>query len=206
MPSLNSTILVTEDGTGLADANSFITLQEAEFFGTSRGRLSFLSLTLTMAQKRNALVVATDYVDVIYGPEWSGTKTVPESALTFPRTGLVTSTGRTIGNNEVPEDIKVAVAILALEYLENDLIDLFLGGNPDDISAGGALVHKDNILETYEKIGPAVTQIKYGDGSHLTGIDGRIRSSLHPEVHKILLRFVKSSSLGDGLSMTYAVR
>ncbi len=76
---------IVEDGTGIADANSYCPLSYAEayvddYYGDSIAQW----LSATTQQKERALRVATQYIDLKYGASVSKKKTSTQ-ALSFPR-------------------------------------------------------------------------------------------------------------------------
>lgn len=107
-----------EDGTGLDDANSLITVAYADGYFADR---YITTWTGSDAQKQAALIKATDYIETRY-PELSfnGTRLVETQALSFPRSYLYSKLGVLIEG--VPEGIKKAVSEYALRALSADLI------------------------------------------------------------------------------------
>lgn len=62
---------VVENGTGVRGANSYVTVQEFRDYHELRGRST---AGLTQAQAQAALVLATDYVDFRWGPQFLGSR------------------------------------------------------------------------------------------------------------------------------------
>ncbi|HEX5126495.1 MAG TPA: DnaT-like ssDNA-binding protein [Rhodocyclaceae bacterium] len=75
--------LITEDGTGRADAESFASLAAADAYHASRGNVAWAG-ALT-ADKENALRRATDYIGQEYRTKWKGRRTTMTQALDWPR-------------------------------------------------------------------------------------------------------------------------
>lgn len=73
---------IPEDGTGLADANSYASVAEADAYFTDRNNTAWLALT--DVEKQANLIVATEYLDNNY--IWYSSKLVPTQALGWPRT------------------------------------------------------------------------------------------------------------------------
>lgn len=127
--------LIVEDGTGMADATSFVTRAEYIAFAAARG--------VVVADEDASDIDAIKAVDYLMAECWLGEPTVTTQALPFPRT--VYNFDRTLAfpSDEVPAAIKRAQMMLALASKSG--IDLM----PN--LAGGAVV-------TREKIGPIETE------------------------------------------------
>lgn len=107
---------IVEDGTGLATANSYLALADANTYHTDRGNSTW---TGTDAVKQAALVKATTYLDAHY--TWSsGYKKSEAQALQWPRTGAFDRDGYNV-ENEVPPAVESACAELALLALSETL-------------------------------------------------------------------------------------
>ena len=97
--------LVVEDGTGLADADSY--LDEADFEARAEG----LGLALpATGDAEVALRRGTIYLEGRYAGRWPGYKINGRSqALAWPRRYVVDSHGDVVPQDEVPEEIKKAL-------------------------------------------------------------------------------------------------
>ena len=76
--------LVTEDGTGLATAESYATLVEAAAYHTSIGNSSWAALASDTVREQY-LRKATFYMLQRYRPRWSGWRKTSTQALDWPR-------------------------------------------------------------------------------------------------------------------------
>jgi hypothetical protein len=80
--------LVVEDGTGLANANSYVSVADADAYFSLRPNSAWC---VSVTKKEQALRRATDYVDLIWGGRFFGrfgcTKTTTQ-ALVLPLTKL----------------------------------------------------------------------------------------------------------------------
>lgn len=74
--------LVVEDGTGLTNANSFVSVADADTYLADRGRTAWAALTTQ--QKEAALINATDFLNAAFG--WVGYRNTATQALAWPRT------------------------------------------------------------------------------------------------------------------------
>lgn len=110
--------LVVEDGTGLSNANAFVSVADADARHTLLGNTAW---TGTDAAKEAAIARATVYMEQAYRQRWVGVRVSSEQALSWPRyvEGLVD--GWPIDSDEVPSDIADACADLALRALSDDL-------------------------------------------------------------------------------------
>ena len=100
--------MIVEDGTGLPNADSYVSVEFADNYFSARGVSSWT--TLTTAVKEQCLIKATDFIDNIY--QWKGKKTTNEQSLRFPRTNLFDYEGQEIDG--VPTCLKQAVCDAAL--------------------------------------------------------------------------------------------
>lgn len=108
--------LVTEDGTGLAGAESFVSVADADTYHSVRANAAWA--LLTTANKEAALRQATEYMDAVYA--WAGTRGNDTQALGWPRYGVVVD-GVSVDSDAVPTAIARACAELALRASSADL-------------------------------------------------------------------------------------
>lgn len=120
---------VAEDGTGLTDANSLGTVEAADAYFSDRGNDLWPQGTDEpgLSSKQQALILATDYIELIFGHRFLGSKLLETQALSWPREGVV------IGDVEVPSDavpqavqracFEYAVRALSTELLPDPVID-----------------------------------------------------------------------------------
>jgi len=76
---------IVEDGTGVADANSYVTVEFADSYFADRGNEVWDAIT-DDADKEKLLVRATDYVEKIFGRRFIGEMTDMTYPLSWPRT------------------------------------------------------------------------------------------------------------------------
>lgn len=134
--------LEVEDGTGKANAESYITVAAADARHTALGNTAW---TGSDAVKESALRRATQYMIQAYRGRWRGTRLLRAQALDWPRHGAVVD-GFDWPSNEVPAEVANACADLALRALAGDL-------NADQ--NGRAVIR--------EKVGPLETEYaEYG--------------------------------------------
>jgi enoyl reductase-like protein len=94
--------IIVEDGTGLANANSYIDSTYADTYFADRGITGWASLT----NKDALLIQATDYIETVYYGKWKGERLTTTQALEFPRVIDSVDVG-------VPDRLKKACAELA---------------------------------------------------------------------------------------------
>lgn len=114
--------LTPEDGTGLANADSFVSVADADTYFGNHGSPSAWS-DLTTAEKESALRYATLWVDRRYA--WPGEIRYPETpqALSFPlETGAEDMQGREL--DPVPQAVKDATCEAALAHVAGTLAEV----------------------------------------------------------------------------------
>jgi len=111
--------LVVEDGTGLATAESYISVADADTRRTNLGADATWTAATT-AEKEEALRAATEYMEGSFRQSWKGTKLTRDQALSWPRYGA-TVDGYTVDSDVVPGEVANACADLALKSLGEDL-------------------------------------------------------------------------------------
>ncbi|MAR55997.1 MAG: hypothetical protein CMM93_02335 [Rickettsiales bacterium] len=105
---------VTEDGTGLAEANSYVSVAEADAYHADRGNAAWIGED---SAKQSALIKATDYLEQTYGRRWKGERLYADQALEWPRTV----------DALLPKAIKSVTCLLALEAIEGVDLNPTLG-------------------------------------------------------------------------------
>jgi hypothetical protein len=107
-----------ENGTGLASANAYTSVEEANLYHKDRGNSAWVGAS---SQKQIAIVKATSYLEASY--RWTtGDKLLPEQKLSWPRMGAYDRDGYSIEWDEVPDAVKEATAELALIALTTPLL------------------------------------------------------------------------------------
>lgn len=139
-----------EDGTGLPDANAYITLEYFEEYHLDRGNSH---ATYTDDQVRSAIIRATDYIDRRYRAAFVGLRQLNTQLLEWPRVSAFYRDGRWASG--VPIEVRMATAEYALRGLAETLA-------PDpEYSDSNALV-----TGKLEQAGPVKEETQYGgDGA-----------------------------------------
>lgn len=119
--------LIVEDGTGLADAESFASVAEATEYHAARGNAAWAALASDTLREQ-LLRKATDYMEAIYRTQWAGTRTKATQALSWPRYDVPLPDVLALGDVQqfvewtiVPKPVKNACAELALRAITADL-------------------------------------------------------------------------------------
>ena len=164
--------LVVEDGTGKSNADSYISVTDADTYFTNHGSPTAWT-GLSTAEKESQLRYATVTLDGNW--EWWGSITVTTQALGWPRSGAEDGEGRSIDTDEIPARVKDAQCELALMGTSNALNSSYDRGN--DVRR--------------EKVGPIETE--YFDGASM--------APQLPIIDRILggLGLRRGRGLGEGL-------
>ena len=107
--------MIVEDGTGLTDSNSYVSVVFADDYFSARGVSEWENLE--EAQKEQCLIRATDYIDNIF--QWCGKKEFENQALRFPRVELRDYEGAEVSG--IPVCLKQAVCDAALVGMSGEL-------------------------------------------------------------------------------------
>lgn len=105
--------LVVETGAGLADAQSYISVIEADTYLSEHEDPSAWNAS-DDPQKEQALRLATQYLDAQYGDAWVGVRLSSTQALDWPRAWAYDHRGNAVDG--VPQRIKDCTAEMAARY------------------------------------------------------------------------------------------
>jgi len=125
---------VVEDGTGLSNANSYLSVADADTYHDNHSGSTDWS-GATQANKEKALRLATQYLEVRYDGRWKEYRTNEDQSLAWPRAYVYDVDGYYYGTDEIPQCLKDATAELALRVIEGDTL-------LDDISKPGTIKSK----------------------------------------------------------------
>lgn len=150
--------LVVEDGTGLANANSYVSVTEADAYWAGMGADGTSWQALTTAQKEAALILATRYINNAGIFRYRGTRKSYEQRMEWPRTGAAERNGPAIPDTVVPWRVKDAVLAASLEATK--------GALEPRLKRGGKVVSSrvDAISVTYATDAPATDTLVAVDG------------------------------------------
>jgi hypothetical protein len=111
--------LVTEDGTGLANAESYISVADATTRHSAFGNAAWAALASDTVREQY-LRQATAYMVQAYRERWTGYRLTETQALDWPRFDVCVD-GYPVATDEVPADVANACADLALKAASDTL-------------------------------------------------------------------------------------
>jgi hypothetical protein len=183
--------IIVEDGTGLANANSFISVAGADAYWAEVTTPTLWSSAST-PEKEAALVQATRYMEKRFGTRYKGSRASSAQALAFPRTGLYDETGEAITG--LPTSIARACAEYALASRSNPLIPPVVYPVAD-----GSLVGTGPVQRKLEKVGPLTEETyfatsganasKVGSGSALVDANKFVQ---YPDADLLVSPFLRA--------------
>lgn len=112
--------LEVEDGTGKANAESYISVADADTRRSNLGGDAGWTAAST-AEKEAALRKSTEYMLQAYRDRWQGYRQVTEQALDWPRNSVVVDEFVVVDSDVVPAEVKNACADLALKAISESL-------------------------------------------------------------------------------------
>lgn len=141
--------LIVEDGTGLNNANSYVSVIEADSYAAMGQYANWEQLS--NSRKEQLLNSATMYVDSIWGDKFKGHPLTIEQSLEFPRSNCFDRYGRKFEG--VPTALKRAVSLYAMYSIDNQLW-------PENSSGKNVEIKRKSVT-----VGPIKTDTEYMDGS-----------------------------------------
>lgn len=109
--------LFVENGTGLSNANAFVSVANADARHSLLGNTAW---TGADSVKEAAIARATAYMEQAYRTRWMGERVSSAQALSWPRYSVVVD-GYSVDSDIVPAEVANACADLALKALSDDL-------------------------------------------------------------------------------------
>lgn len=158
--------IVTEDGTGRSDAETYVSVTAASTYHSNRGNAAWAAIASDTIREQ-LLRRATDYMLQVYRPRWSGYRNKATQALDWPRTDVLMRDGPGNGQfaSHYPSDaVPVAVA--------NACAELALKAN------AGPLIPDETQAVKRQKVGPV--EVEYQDYSRATKTYRAIDNLLEP--------------------------
>lgn len=136
---------IVEDGTGVAGATSYTTVDFANDYFADRGIATWAG---NGSQKEAALILATDYLDGRF--TFIGQQVAFDQALEWPRTGTP------YDSDVIPVDLQKACVEYALRALTSALAP-----DPTTDPSGQQLTKKRS------KVGPIEKEVEYAEGGSM---------------------------------------
>lgn len=106
--------LIVEDGTGLANAESYVSVAYFKAYCDARG---YSYDGKTDAEIEQALRRATEWIDAVYGSRFAGGRIATTQALILPQSGLYDQRGYAVAQDAVPAQVQKATAEAARREL-----------------------------------------------------------------------------------------
>ena len=143
--------IVTEDGTGKADSETYISVADASTYFSERGNTTWAAIA-SDALREAALRKGTEYMVSTCRSRWQGCRTTPTvQALDWPRVGVVVD-GVYVDSDEIPTEVERACAEFALRASSADL--------QADLTQGRIKEKVGPIDVTYDKSSPQQKRYK----------------------------------------------
>jgi hypothetical protein len=144
-----------EDGSGLSNANSYVTVAEADQYLENTGRKNSTTWgSKGTADKQAALTQAFFYMKARWQDRWMGIARYENQSGDWPRYSAYKRSGFLYEANEIPTEVKQAQIEYALVAVDTSLFP-----NPayDDTNRP--------VLEKTEKVDVLMESTRYADGS-----------------------------------------
>lgn len=107
--------LIVEDGTGLAAADSFGSVADADTYLTNRYGATNLFVAQASADQKDAWMrQAADFIETSFGPRLSGERKTTTQALCWPRTNAVRTDG--FGQSQIVSSTIVPQAFQSAQF------------------------------------------------------------------------------------------
>lgn len=141
--------IVVEDGTGLADAETYVSVADCKAYLDARGKTEWglLDLAVQEASLRNA----ADYLDAVYGPRLQGYRLKVTQALLWPRTDVKFDN---VWWDPAPLPMPLTRACCETAALAASGVDLF-----EPLDRGG------QVTEKLEIVGPITERTKWASSA-----------------------------------------
>ncbi len=105
---------------GASDANSYVTLAEAEIYFADRMHASAWE-ALTDEVKSSLLISSSQMLD--WYIKWKGTKVIVAQSMQWPRTGAIRPDGTEIDDGVLPPEVKTATYEQAFANIDADRME-----------------------------------------------------------------------------------
>jgi hypothetical protein len=144
--------LVVEDGTGVENATSYVSLTNADAYHTKYDNTSWSG---SDSDKDVALTIASRAIDLLYGDKYLSTRKQNTSqAFLFPRYAFYDKHYKLVSSDEIPQCLQDAVCELALKYLEGGEVYPVVNVN-QYIKQQSVSVGELSVSTTYGQMAPA---------------------------------------------------
>ena len=178
--------LEVEDGTGKTNANSYISVVDAEAIITARDPDSPW-LALANNEKEAALLEGALYLSNWLIFPWRGTQKTYEQSMDWPRTGATMRYGPAIPDDSIPSDISLANALMGPVVNEINV------NPPIDLSSSNIKKEKVDVIE-----------IEYMTVEDRGGNDPSNYTTIVTEVYGLLVPYLRDSASDFAEAAPYA--
>jgi hypothetical protein len=140
--------LVVEDGTGKSDAESYVSVADADTYHAAHSGSADWTGAST-AEKEKALRLATQWLGASYDGRWLGVRFSGDQALSWPRDSVELD-GYILSASDIPQQLLDATCELALKDVEGD--ELF-ADMADEGTVGSTTVRVGPITDSKTYLG-----------------------------------------------------
>lgn len=176
-----------EDGTGLDNATAYLSVADYRAYHADRGLVipSTGEGAQTDGEVQGYLVLATDYLDGLYGARARGIRLETDQSLVWPRLSAYDSEGVLIEG--VPTKLEAATAEAAYLASQRTLIP----NPPAAVSSTGAPTAQTPIVRTLERVENAVTEeTEYAQPSSAATVGQSV--PVYPKIDRLMRPLVHS--------------
>jgi hypothetical protein len=149
-----TSLLIIEDGSGVLDANSYISTDDANAYLDIYEDAGYDSAWPSAVEdQERALLIGCQALEWNYRDQWLSTRRIPvANELTWPRFPFYDRNSILVNDRVIPKHVGWAQTTLALYYVQG--VDLF-PQEPKD----------SHIIEQTDKVGELMTSTKYTAGA-----------------------------------------
>lgn len=169
--------LVVEDGTGLSNANAYVSESFVDTFHADRNNTSWADAT--SPEKQAAIIRASEYIDKRFGRRFRGFRKLKEQALEWPRLSSFDDDGFLFsGTDDLPRQLEKAAAEYSLRaflcgVLAPDPIppvpkQSLESGETDRTDEAGTVITGE-VTRKKERVGPIEEETWYETTSQVLG-------------------------------------
>lgn len=153
--------IIVEDGTGVASANSYDTVVNAQAYFDLKG------ITITITEE--SLINATQYLDLRFGLQYNGDKVGADQSLSFPRTSFTDTEGFTKAASTIHSELKRATYEAAKLYIDGTALFDDTSGDTDNLQSITNTV-EGAVSQSKTWFSPTNTNLKSNIGKYLANI------------------------------------
>lgn len=168
--------LTVEDGTGLADADAYVSVSYVDAYAAKHGNPQSWAHN-TLPQKEEKIRLATQSIDLDNFGLWLGYKKVATQALDWPRSGARDEDGRRIDEESLPSRLEEATAELSMEFAAGNSVPLTSQSDSSliirerkkldvlEIETEYASPKRQSTISSYPRVSRLLSRLTIGSGS-----------------------------------------